>query len=675
MYGQKNEEGLKVIAKYADNSVMVRWAPLDYFSWEHGNENGYLLKRTAYENGFLKEQITIGTFRLGNEKSWEELAVKDSFAIPAIGVLYPDQIQNSFNKSDMAKYNINRYGFAMLMADMSVNVARNMGLSYIDKDVDSNYTYIYDVSFNKELKGTKGSAFVEVNPDISYYMPYLNDLKGNFGDSIVNLEWMRNDYYSGFFIERSEDGGITYKTVNDKPFVPMTSNYTDEENPKFYYKIKLDENFKEYVFRVRGKDAFGDLGPPSNTVTGMGKPKPIPTIPIIGQVSENVEGQFDVEWVVNENLKDKMQAFNIYRSVFNRDNYKILNKEPLSADTRFFRDKNPESVNFYFIELIDENDHSIKSVSALGQLEDHNPPAAPLWVGGTADTTGRIDLNWQSNTEEDFKGYHIYVGNNRNSVFSTYTSGGSVRDTFFVDSIEVMTLADSIYYKLKAIDFRGNFSPFSDILAVARPDIIPPVAPVFNRKRAFSDKIELLWTNSSSEDAIYTALERKKGNDEWEEITRSTQYGKSITFEDTLVSYKYEYFYRLFAEDEVGLTSKSKIIKVKPIDSGIREAISNLTANYEVDTKTVKIEWDYPIDNNFDNVVIYRSYDGGQFTTYKKIKKEELPREGNGSTNRFTFIDNSVVNNVEYAYRLILNHKDGGHSPLTEEVSITIPNL
>jgi hypothetical protein len=39
-------------------------------------------------------------------------------------------------------------------------------------------------------------------------------------------------------------------------------------------------------------------------------------------------------------------------------------------------------------------------------------------------------------------------------------------------------LSAEIYYKIVALDQRGNISPFSEILTITKPDTIPP-APAF----------------------------------------------------------------------------------------------------------------------------------------------------------------------------------------------------
>jgi hypothetical protein len=63
------------------------------------------------------------------------------------------------------------------------------------------------------------------------------------------------------------------------------------------------------------------------------------------------------------------------------------------------------------------------------------------------DSTGRVVLHGEPNTEKDLYGYRVYRANFLSEEFSQVTVG-PVPDTVFTDTINVRTLTRSVYYKV-----------------------------------------------------------------------------------------------------------------------------------------------------------------------------------------------------------------------------------
>src|SRR5690606_38174007 len=74
-----------------------------------------------------------------------------------------------------------------------------------------------------------------------------------------------------FWVERSEDGGKTFKRVSEQPIVNTFSG--ERPHSRLVFKTdSLPANDVPYHYRVIGINSFGESGPPSDTVSGAGRP-------------------------------------------------------------------------------------------------------------------------------------------------------------------------------------------------------------------------------------------------------------------------------------------------------------------------------------------------------------------------------------------------------------------
>ena len=107
------------------------------------------------------------------------------------------------------------------------------------------------------------------------------------------------------------------------------------------------------------------------------------------------------------------------------------------------------------------------------QMVDSIPPAPPVGLSAKADTSGMVLLTWLPNDELDLFGYRVFRANSLHEEFSQITAE-SVYANCFTDTISLKTLTKKVYYKILAVDQRQNWSAFSEVLEVGRPDVVPP---------------------------------------------------------------------------------------------------------------------------------------------------------------------------------------------------------
>ena len=113
-----------------------------------------------------------------------------------------------------------------------------------------------------------------------------------------------------------------------------------------------------------------------------------------------------------------------------------------------------------------------------------------------------------ANTENDIKGYRVYSANDPKFEFKLVTNN-VIADTFFIEKINLNTLTEKIFYKVRAVDLRENHSSLSDVIEVIRPDIIPPVRPIIKDIVDVNNLPQIVWLNSTSSDVVSHIIYRK----------------------------------------------------------------------------------------------------------------------------------------------------------------------
>ncbi len=290
-------------------------------------------------------------------------------------------------------------------------------------------------------------------------------------------------------------------------------------------------------------------------------------------------------------------------------------------------------------------------------MKDTTPPAKPTGLTGTIDSNGVVTLKWNMGKEEDLYGYLVYFANSKEHVFTPITKGFLV-DTTFIDTISLNSLTNKVYYTIVAFDLNRNASPYSDTLALARPDTIRPVPPVIGSYSVTDSSVTFYWSPSSSEDADSQFVYRKEISGNWELLSKFDN--KTDTYTDTTVKRLKRYLYSVETMDFSKLKSgKSFPLKVRVYDSGIRNLIYAFSAELSKDKKSVHLKWQQKSPNN-SKVIIYRNYNNNGLQMYSSTA---------GSINSYDDYD-IQTGNYEYAIKVVLNN--GTESPISKLISINI---
>lgn len=674
--------GLSCKARAFQDSIVIRWAPTDYDTWRLGMSNGY--KVYGKKTNALGEEdyyAVSDTIYPRAENTWGSDDPNDVMGL-AHALLYNfDQPlyegpQGAFTQTEDKQ---NRYGFMLFAADLSLEAAQHMGLSFTDTNIEDGYVYEYYIY----ILGTDVISFVQVDPANIPPLPQPDSLGIFFGDEEFHLGWQKADleqYYTYYDIEYSTDGGVTFEKMNERPYVNIDP--LDSSLPKDYmfYHDSISNYVDEYQFRVIGHSPFGETGPPSEVVSGKGRPSPLTILPRITEVIGMEDSTFTINWVVNQDYEDSIVGFNLIRyEEYPGVGYALNGETLIDPSTRTFQDMDAFLVNHYQVEAIDVNGYPYRSPSALGQIVDSIPPEQPIGLIGSVDTiidsVFVVKLEWTPNEEEDLAGYHVFTSNGLGQEFATLTSAGKIMDTVFYDTLPAYTLAENIYYKIRAVDFVGNLSDYSEVVHVLRPDLIAPVPPHLNddiAKSADGSGMEISWINSPSKDVVSYEVQRKLAysDESWQTVMTKA---KSNTKNDKTIDTAIEeaetvYWYRVIVTDDAGLQSISDTIKLKPA-LGLKKHKNEIQFELrtEATDKAIELSWNLMPDAAISKILIYRSTNNGALVSLAHVNKDELELDANG---KYKYTDELVEEGDAYLYKIQCRYENGELSNVSDKATI-----
>lgn len=705
---------------YAD-SIVVRWAPSDRKTWLLANRAGYLLERVEYELTMTQEEIQntddvprdyarkiIKQLPGPNQPIFPYDSVQwapyfpndDKYALIAAGASAGSlEVDRSNGFAVQGQQNQSIFGIVLLAADLSPLAADGLGLRYVDKEIEKGKSYEYRVtsldastisifdslmnidpldllaagdtlSAEKLMEWKQhGSTYAEYDEDHVEQPAPIEGLYSVSGDKKVAIRWSAEPYaneFSGYFLERSKDGGITWDSLTNNIF---TGNPVELEEDtivnrgNFHYVFEyldlLDTNYVAYSYRIRGIDAFGDEGQKS-IVKGMGRDLTAPKAPEImsGEYLKK-EGQIQIIYHLPEKPNDFSE---LYVEYANRPDtiYQRYTNESLSPYDSVYLHKpgRHEHSHYFKLVVVDTADNKSVSFPVFVHIPDTIPPPKPKGVLAKIDTTGKVHIEWDEEFIEadDLLGFRIYYSNSSEREFSQLTSKPEVSH-FYSYKIPLNTLTEKIYFKVQAVDNSYNHSEFSDIVEAQKPDTIPPVGPVFRSPKISEDQVVLSWAPSSSQDVIGYLLTKQPKDGE--PVVLMINDPETVSYTDQELEPGVRYYYTIVAVDDASLHSKNPYeLQVKLVDKKRLEGISNLKAKYNKNQEAITISWDSTEEGDDVKYVIFRNV--GE----EKLKRYHLVDETK-------YVD-KVSQEGTYYYGVRVVKKDGSKSSLSEAKSVRV---
>lgn len=676
------------VRSYGD-SIVVRWAPNHPVAWSVTNRFGYIVTRRYLDvdDEYKVEVLTPEPLKPWSlERMMDHFGPNDTIAAVAAETIHGegftpgeiDEHQQGFMESLIHEQEIQqtRFAFAMQAAEFSPEVAKAMALRFTDHDVKEGvlYDYLVTVVTPEDLLYIEGgSDLVRCGTPEPLYPPDEVDIRQSDYNRI-ELAWSR-DRSSAYFIERSTDGGQTFNRVNRLPYYSTEPDPTwESDSPTIqFYGSVLDHYhiFSDtvtpgitYHYRLQGIDGFSDLTPFTEPVHITPIDLTPLTAPVILQASTYNDTMVKVSWGIDDD--PDVAGFYIEKSDSHEGIFTRINDLMLPPNTTEFVDVHASETRggFYRVVAIGHSGKQSMSSMARGFVEDFDPPSTPEGLNGIVYHDGIVELFWDHSPEDDVRGYRVAYANQVDHDFVVITPW-PISDNYFRDTIPVRTLTRNIYYKVLAEDFSGNRSPYTEILKLTRPDIIPPVTPVAVDARQDAENVHIWWSPSPSKDLlIYRVFRKQEKEERWALVQEfdPAEVGDRIAFTDSPSPSPMPYLYGIEAIDQAGNTSGlSRVLSFRVRGNPVPDIPISLTAQYDEENRQVNLQW--TCDSPFPYyVILLRSAGDAPLAPVTTLE---------ASHNSYT--DRRLNSGSSFSYAIRLQLEDGRQSQPSETIQVTIP--
>jgi fibronectin type 3 domain-containing protein len=669
------ESKLNLISRPLQDSILLRWAPINYKTWSLGNRYGYnLVRYTILRDSTVlsnPERLALNTLPVKplELNKWESLVKSNKYAGIAAQALFGKSFEvdagKGFNPQNVvykAKEQQQRFAFALYAADMSPMVAKASGLWLTDKTAKKNEKYLYRVFINlpDSLLAEADTAYTFTGISESQKLPVPVEFTSEFGDKLVKLGWntlAQNNIYIAWEIERSEDKGKHFKSLSEDVIVPFFEG-TGSKNEYTFKFDSLQQNGKEYQYRLRGISSFGERGPWSEIVKGKG----IETIKANANIISHQSDKKGVllQWIFPAEEEGNISGFRILRS----DNHSVGFEDVsgrLKPAKRNFLDKKPLGTGYYKVMVYLDTIAQKLSFPYLVQLTDSIPPHKPIGLTGVADSSGIVKLSWQANTDPDIYGYRIFRSASGNDEFTQLTTS-PIPDAFYSDTLNKQDLNNAVFYKIMALDHRQNQSEFTEVVRVVKVDLIPPSMPVITQTKAAKEGVFLEWINSTSKDVVKHEVFRKlKSDTTWTKIAEVPLKKKTAKseYKDIDAPSAHIVKYKVMAVDQRGNSSESSFsVEIKALSSAKNLSLQKLSKQVDYEKGSLVISWEQPPKE----VMHYK--------VYRKTKTEAYALYETLDGNQSSFNDYHLKLGDYCTYRIKVIYKDGSVSGFSKEVEV-----
>ncbi len=671
---RKDLDGLKrieVVAKAYQDSIVLRWAPNDHVYWALTKDEPYAIFKVMASKDEESSEATY--VFLDSIKPWTlemftpQMVARDSLILVAAQALYGAQESTDADGLIIQhSESVMRYGMAMLAADRSPLAATALGLRYVDKNVKVGETYRYLI-----LTRAAENVLENGNIDVVNQSDTLIRIQGFYAekkDKKVNLVWskLNDQQFSGYLLLRSDDNGKTFKPINESPLL-FVQNEHSRDDGNYSFLDSLGSNYEKYMYGIRGIDAFGDTSQVS-IITAYGVDMTPPSAPAIYFAESIASNKIQLKWQMPDENYD-LDKFHILLSGSLDGDYEAIATN-LPGTNRSYDYSNEINTNrsYYFIVVAqDTAGNQRMSLPVFVQMVDSIPPSPPINLRGIIDSMGIATITWDQGKEEDLVGYRIYMANNPEHEFAQLTKESTPMNVWH-DSIELVALDKKVYYKVAAVDRSNNFSAFSAMLSLDRPDIVRPGAPAARPTSSDTKGVKLFWSLSPSNDVVAYIIYRKNISKLDATYQRIARIQSKIMTEwlDTTAVYEQIYEYIIKAQDKSGLLSDATFpIKGRRMfDLAVLE-IGSLGAEYKKEYGAVYLRWDHSIRNN-DFEISPKIY----FYLYRKVNEEPWKKIKQLDAAALSFLDRELKTNGRYKYGIKIVTEDGKSGVISESNTI-----
>src|SRR5690606_7510722 len=256
------------------------------------------------------------------------LALKDQHVAILAQALYGDTFEVTAPENHMgAVYAINdeleqRFTFALVAAEQNYEASKLAGWALEDSTAIAGEGYVYSVTAALPEPGPisikKGSVYTSV--DSHEVLPQPIGLVGVFSDSKVALSWdfsLLQHIYTNYTVERSMDN-TSFKRLNGVPI--FNAQQPKEATGISMFYMDSIPNGTTYYYRIKGRTAFGEIGPSSETASGHAEVNPT-FVPRIHKKEFPTDDKVIIGWEFKEEGNGSIKKFQLRKANINRGPY------------------------------------------------------------------------------------------------------------------------------------------------------------------------------------------------------------------------------------------------------------------------------------------------------------------------------------------------------------------
>jgi hypothetical protein len=592
------QETYRFHQKISGDSLYLRWEPRQFAAFEHVLTGGMQLEVYAVEGSASEPVLQLSErllLRPRDAASWRgdhRGSVWDTIAYELI----------HFDRQDPA---ILDEHFPLDEAEQTTDNWRTLRL------MGTNYALNYDwratvrsgFGYARPLTADCGHYAIKLYPvagrdtfwvefDRAHYQPpAVPELQAEFRGRRVELSWRTaafRRYFFGYSLSKSTDEGQTWTELMDLPLINDQDTLGPEALKYSYFVDTLAPADSTVRYRLRGHDYLGGRSDTYSEVSGGGYDR-LRYSPLLTAAEPTDSNYAHLQWELDPAQESLLREFRIVcaDSVGASPRVVLAGIDPARREAWV---PMPGEANFFRVQAVPQAGAVLSSFEALVMAHDAEPPARPRELSGTIDSSGIVHLEWRPNTEPDLAGYRVF-----RSDFRTGELAGITPDPLaaaaFIDTVDLRSGNEWVYYQVRALDQRGNGSPFTPVLALKKPDLIPPAPPRIYRIDSDDRAIELTWAASPAPDVARYRLFRRQLETEpdWGLVLTFTTEDYRGSYRDTLVEPGFDYAYTLVATDDDGLDSApAQPVSLRLKDYGLAPAIRDLTLTEEDGTAILR---------------------------------------------------------------------------------------
>ncbi len=496
------QDKVEIAAAYDDeeNAILLRWAPNNSILWLKSLKHGYRLEKFVYQRDGkllptpLDKKVVFEAVKPEPLDNWEELVNANDYAAIAAQSMFGDYVAFNDQQTDVfsivnkAKEQDSRFSMALFAADQSIEVAEKSGLFYKDYEVNENERYLYTIVPNYQdstMKLDTGSVFfgpLDKGPNPRPQMSHSIQENG-----LTQVLWFKSsllEVYSSFIVEKADES-LEFEAMNELPIINLDEGPTISNQYASYVDTARSEG--TVFYRVKGKDIFGRISAPSDTLK-------VEILPVYESPFASIDSLFIGDnKSVNARIKykgDMQYIDNVFleRSQKADRNYELVDKG--KGNKEVLIDKSPITNNYYRVgvSFFDKIQYSLP---ILYNVIDSVPPSQPI-IDGFEISDSLIILKWNKLPESDVAGFRLYKSM-FNGIEPSLVKEIKTNDTSVVVIENLKFINNERIFYLSAVDEVGNTSELSEPFKVKLPDIVPPATPIISSVIKEGDSYKMSW--------------------------------------------------------------------------------------------------------------------------------------------------------------------------------------